>query len=333
MSLLRFPAIAVPAALTLLAASPAGAMSFSNALASPYPYLVLAVASALAGIAWFAFHLRYRNRRVLMQSKTTRIRMIALRKLCTAIIVAPSVEESPLSRSLEPWLTGLGFTVMRIENLELLANAVDFTPTITAVDCEMGGRIVSRIESHFQSMSLSASATVIFYNAQPGILAEKLRFLKNVHYLAGTFSRAEIVRIIAPLLTIETVSERPPAMTLEGELGDQATRDILEYIESGSRTGVLTIRDSDRRVQGVVGVENGAITFARTERNTGENAVIEVLTVSKGFFQFRAEQPGLKPNCCISPTFVILQRAQKMDESRREAGSAPLQPLTYERTL
>jgi hypothetical protein len=288
----------------------------------PTPVLWLAATTPLLALAgWaisFPFRRRARLRRSLIASKTTQIRLAARRNLCTAIILSPSSGGATPAERFDAWLSGLDFRTTPVTNLEVFLRAVDFTPTVTVVDCAIAQDIADQIEEHFSSHRLSASATVIFFNAPAAVRSRDWGFLKNVHIIGETFTRPDLIAIVAPLLVAEDSAATRRRTAFEGEINPATLANLLEFAEIGSRTGVLTIRDHAYRVVGLMGFERGIIRAAQTQGFRGKDAVMELVRIRKGFFQFRSEAPAVERTCEIVPTAVLLELAKQQDEDCRD---------------
>ncbi len=275
-------------------------------------------------LARFVFQLYHRHilRKRFLQSKTTRIRLVAHRNLCTALIVSPKDGDSmPVGRTMvsyvEQWLTDLGFSVTVINDLSLLSRAVDFTPTVTAIDCRQGAEIARKVDSHFQSRKIPSRATVICFNLENSFRKLRTKYLLNVTTLGRSFNRADIVRSVSPLLVSREVAV-PDTSDLQGKIQGHILADILQFMETVSRTGNLLLRDQAFHILGSIQMTGGMVTFAQHHSGCiGEDAIMELLGTTNGYFQLHAEAPFQESNCMVSPTAALLSWAKVSDEKQR----------------
>ena len=116
-------------------------------------------------------------------------------------------------------------------------------------------------------------------------------------------------------LALET--EESSDYSLIGEISEHNLSDVLQFLETGRKTGLLSIQD-DHPV-GLVHLEKGVITFAQTHTFEGAEAVYEILSQESGLFRFYPDKTPVRGNCRLAATDVLLQWARRMDEKRRPA--------------
>ena len=111
-------------------------------------------------------------------------------------------------------------------------------------------------------------------------------------------------------------ADRMPC-SLEGRIVGNGLAEILQFLETGRRTGMLSIEDG--LPAGVINFQDGAITFAQTRLFEGLRAVQEILSLSGGTFQFFAEKRVRQSNCRLSAFEVLLHWAHGVDEAAKAA--------------
>jgi hypothetical protein len=103
--------------------------------------------------------------------------------------------------------------------------------------------------------------------------------------------------------------------SLEGEIAYHSLAEILQLLEVGKKTGLLSVQDL--QPVGVIHFENGRISFAHTHFSKGLEAVIEILSQESGVFRFYPRKELARRNCSLSATHVLLRWAARMDENAR----------------
>lgn len=291
--------------------------------------VAIIMAVARGGYLWYR-RKTLRNR--VLKSKTSRIRIVAHRNLCTALVVSPQEGNKPpvgrtMSSYIQQWLKELEFGVTVIDDLSVLSEAVDFTPTVTAVDCRAGIEIAKKVDTHFQLKGIPSNATVVLFNLPTPSENFKTKYLSNVTLLGRSFSRGDIVRTVTPLLFVEETDVLPPPSDLQGRLSDNTLSDILQFMESGGRTGVIVLRDVSYRIVGTLRVEQGMIVHGHHHSGlNGENAVMKLLEMFDGYFQIGSTESDSYPaNCMLPPTAALLQGAKLADEQRSGIASPGFQ--------
>ncbi len=69
-------------------------------------------------------------------------------------------------------------------------------------------------------------------------------------------------------------------------------------------------------VVGLIGFKNGSITYARTQKENGENAIFKILAIQKGFFALENKSPS-KNNINIRPVEVLMRHLKANDETKK----------------
>ncbi len=99
---------------------------------------------------------------------------------------------------------------------------------------------------------------------------------------------------------------------LEGRILPNGLSEILQLLETGRRTGMLSIEEE--LPSGIINFHFGQITFAQTRRRNGKEAVMEILFMTSGAFRFFEDKRVVAVNCRLSPLDVLMQHAQRVDE-------------------
>jgi hypothetical protein len=113
-----------------------------------------------------------------------------------------------------------------------------------------------------------------------------------------------------------------PLSALRGEVDQVALSSVLTLLEMERKTGLLLV-ESDSRFARLT-LRKGRIIRAATEtpRLNGAPAVYEVLTWSKGGFDFLAGDAGGGDEIQTTTTFLLMEGARRADEARERERQA-----------
>lgn len=228
--------------------------------------------------------------------------------------------------TLSKCLRDLGFKVVFCRNLAGVAKALPAgAPGLLGVDCKLGPRILGDVARFGNSHPELRASVVFFYNAARPDALQPPSSLPNAHYLGQALASHHIMEIVTPAFDFESVSRTQPGnpnpCVLEGAVTLNGLAEILQFLEIGRRTGLLSLEDENPT--GVIAFSDGDITFAQTRLREGLDAVFEVLALSRGTFRFFADK-GIRQGCMrISATQALLQWARKVDESGAIAAIRP----------
>ena len=226
----------------------------------------------------------------------------------------------------------LGFIHHRTSSLEeLIAILKVGVPGVLCVDGRLNPDILRDITRMAYQFPGLRKSVFIFYNAEKADARTPPSILPHVHFLGSVFASQHVMEILAPSFEFETVSGsdtgKGSGAIFEGMVSENALAEILQFLEVGRRTGLLSL-ETDQPA-GVINFEDGEITFAQTHSHEGVDAIFEILSLNQGQFKFF---PGtalgtVQPRLCA--TQVMLLWAQRMDETgemvaRRESDQLQL---------
>ncbi len=220
--------------------------------------------------------------------------------------------------SLEKCFEDLGFIHHSTTSLEdLISILKDGIPGVLCVDSKINPDILRDITRLVYQFPGLRKSVFIFYNAEGADAKSPPAVLPNIHFLGSVFASQQVMEILAPSFNFETVSGsetgKDSGAIFEGMVSENALAEILQFLEVGRRTGLLSL-ETDQPA-GVINFEDGEITFAQTHSHEGVEAVFEILSLNQGKFQFF---PGTalgaaQPRLCA--TQVMLLWAQRVDET------------------
>lgn len=245
-----------------------------------------------------------------------------------ALLLAPreKVIESHLPGVFIPLgqaLRELGFAV---EHAETLANcSARFrrgdVPAVLGVDSRLGRRAAAAALDLCRRAG-RAPVMIFLYNSDDPETIRPPADLPQVHYLNGRFSSRHVMEMLAPLYharpSLESEEAVPAeACSLEGSIGPGGLSDILQFLEVGRRSGMLSIEDGPPA--GVLNFHHGVITYAQTRGAEGGEAVLEILSLTRGGFRFYGDKRIVETNCRLSAFEVALHWAHRHDETVKMA--------------
>jgi DNA-binding response OmpR family regulator len=141
-------------------------------------------------------------------------------------------------------------------------------------------------------------------------------------YLAkATGSRELLIRIQLLLKRYSEMGARTRrGAGMEGAIEVVGAPGMLQMCHLGRLTGVCTVRTATRAVQ--IGFNNGDIVSAKSDAGSGADAVYDVLSWSRGHFEFVPGDPGVTEP--LGETFdqLLLEGCRRLDESRRAPDAA-----------
>lgn len=221
--------------------------------------------------------------------------------------------------SLDKFFRDIGFQVEATADLRRFAEILrQGAPVILGIDWRLGPKALGRIDAACGACFEMRSAVVFYYNAARPEELKPPASLPQATFLGENFAGLHVLEIISYAISLEDRAPRPAGAlregsTLEGKNVGHALPEILQLLEAGSRTGLLSVEDG--KPAGIISFEQGAITFAQTRLNEGLEAVMEILSVSGGTFHFFEHKRVLQGNCRIMPQEALLQWACRMDEN------------------
>ena len=162
------------------------------------------------------------------------------------------------------------------------------------------------------------ASVVFFYNAAKPESLKPPTSLPQATFLGEDFASLQVLEIISYAISVAAHSPRPEAAvregsSLEGKNVGNALPEILQFLEVGRRTGLLSLEDG--KPAGIISFEQGTITFAQTRLNEGFEAVMEILAVTGGTFHFFADKRVMQSNCNLAPQEALMHWACREDEN------------------
>ena len=241
--------------------------------------------------------------------------------LRTALVVDPETE---FRHSVRDLLVARGFTVHEATSGEDgLRLALEKRPWLILSEINVQGldgfELCRRVRSH----SLLHHTPFVFLSGRDDYRDRYhgLRLGADDYLAKATGSRELLIRIQLLLKRYSEMGARNRrGAGMEGSIEVVGAPGMLQMCHLGRLTGVCTIRTATRAIQ--VCFRNGEIVSAESEATSGVDAVYDLLSWSRGHFEFLpGEAITGEP---LGQTFdqLLLEGCRRLDESRRAPDAA-----------
>lgn len=221
--------------------------------------------------------------------------------------------------SLEKFFRDIGFSVIVTPSLARFDGILqEGVPIIIGIDCRLGGKAMRKVDAMCRACFGVRASVVFFFNAANPESLKPPPSLPQATYLGEKFASIQVLELISYAISVEANAPRPAETrrepcTLEGKNTGHALQEILQFLEVGRRTGMLSVEDG--KPAGIISFEQGVITFAQTRLNEGIEAVMEILSVTGGTFHFFENKRVMQTNCRLPAQEALMQWACRVDES------------------
>lgn len=225
--------------------------------------------------------------------------------------------------SLDKFFRDLGFCVVATSDLGRMDRILRRgPPVILGIDWSLGPKAMRRVDALCAPVFGLRTAIVFFYNAANPESLKPPASLPQAAFLGENFAGLHVLEIVSYAISLHERSPRPEkpmhdGVTFEGKNVGHALPEVLQLLESGRRTGLLSVEDGVPA--GIIGLDHGEIAFAQTRLNQGLEAVIEILSVTGGTYHFFEHKRILQSNCRLRPQDALLQWACRLDENGKTA--------------
>jgi hypothetical protein len=288
----------------------------------------------LAGIALMllALYLKLRLRRRVRDAQL-RAEAVGREKRVVLLASGEKIIESGIHGvfiSLEKFFLDMGFSVIRTRSPKRLRRLfAQGAPVILAIDCRLGSRVLRKADAACADCPGLRTSVAFFYNAaHPESLKPPLG-LPHASFLGQFFTSLHVLELVSYAISLDATAPRPEGTgrepcALEGKITAHALAEILQFLEVGRRTGMLSVEDG--RPAGIIGFESGVITFAQTRSREGFEAVLEILSQASGTFHFFGDKRVRQSNCNLSSQEVMMHWAHRLDETWNAVASNTSNP-------
>jgi hypothetical protein len=220
--------------------------------------------------------------------------------------------------SLEKYLSMIGFTVKTAHDVAATPKAVSQQQLdVTFIDWNISEDIPGAVELMFAETGAAKPPLAIFYNVPANAEAPLVPFMLRTFLLGGTFTDHEISKLIMPTMLAKSGQRAVAAgAALEGEIAEGNLMEILQFIESGKKTGCLLIDTS--RPQGMIFFSQGRIVHAAAANGIlGKDAINSMLALQEGKFRFLLDKTPKVADLNLSTLEVLMEWSKAQDEAHR----------------
>ncbi len=219
---------------------------------------------------------------------------------------------SNVHKKLSTCFREVGFKVGFVDSLKIKTIDTEFIPDIIAVDFDICHNSIKKTETVLLKSGFSEDLPVFFFNIPIPEKMEPSRRLKNTFYLGRTFTDQDILKIAGA--AIDTFKQdESTKLVLKGHITGDGIFEIFQLLEIGRKSGHLKIYSGESVPAGIVGFTSGNIFYAKTVKNTAEDALHDLLSLKSGKFEFFARTLR-NVNCNIAPTAVMMKYVKVEDE-------------------
>jgi hypothetical protein len=222
--------------------------------------------------------------------------------------------------SLEKCFSELGFEIKKAHDSNTAMKLIyHYLSDAIIVDWQLGDNTQAVMEQVLSSRSDTNNTFVLFYNVNNPKSIKESKIIPNANYLGISFTDRELFNIITPLIITgekrQSIRKSIEASALQGDLSEEGLAEIFQFIEIGKKTGSLLIEDE--KPVGIVYFKDGIIIYAAGKHSIGKKAVLEILNLKKGQFQFVLDRHPKSPNCSIPALEVLMEWTKECDETSR----------------
>ncbi len=217
---------------------------------------------------------------------------------------------SNIHKRLSTCFREIGFNVSFTGCIKNNSVDVPFKIDLVAVDYNLEKKAVRSVEELVEKRIFPPDIPVLFYNIKAPSSVDPSMKLKKTYYMGESFNEQDLMKIASEVVNKNDKKNR---VMLQGKVTGDGIYEILQLVEVGRKTGVMKLMSSSDCPIGVMGFQGGAIIFARTSRQSGREAALELLGVKTGFFHFSV---GNMPenNCYLNPQELMMNAAKREDE-------------------
>jgi hypothetical protein len=219
--------------------------------------------------------------------------------------------------SLEKYLDAIGFSVKTVHVLEGAQNIITkLQPEVVFIDWNITNDISGTIEILFTGYDEKKLPLAIFYNVPDLSEIPMIPVLLRAYHLGRSFSDHDISKLITPTMLSRTAQKTSTAAALEGDIAEGNLPEIMQFIETGKKTGCLLI-ETDSPL-GMIYFSQGRIIHAAATNNVmGREAIASLLGLKQGQFKFLLNKEPKTSDLNLSTLEVLMEWSKTEDEAHR----------------
>jgi uncharacterized protein YgiM (DUF1202 family) len=218
--------------------------------------------------------------------------------------------------SLEKYLGAVGFSVKTVHGPDGAQKIITkLRPEAVFIDWNFTDDIPGTVEILFAEYDEKKLPLAIFYNVPDLSEIPMIPVLLRAYHLGRSFSDHDISKLITPTMLART-AQKASAAALEGDIAEGNLPEIMQFIETGKKTGCLLI-ESDSPL-GMIYFGQGRIIHAAAANNmTGREAIGSLLRQKQGKFKFLLNKEPKTSDLNLSTLEVLMEWSKTEDEAHR----------------
>lgn len=238
------------------------------------------------------------------------------------LIIARTVPEvkgviSGKSVPLDKHLASIGFFVKTVHKLGAAQKVIDHKHLeVVFIDWYISDDIPGTVEILFTALEQKNLPLAIFYNVPKTTEIPLIPVLLQAHHLGVSFTDHDLSNLLTPTMFSSAGKKGGAASALEGDIAEGNLPEIMEFIEIGKKTGVLTI-ETDSPV-GVLYFQEGRVVHAAATNGAyGRDAINTLLNLKQGTFRFLLDKLPKIKDLNLSTLEVLMEWTKNKDEAHR----------------
>ncbi|MGA2506709.1 MAG: DUF4388 domain-containing protein [Chitinispirillaceae bacterium] len=219
--------------------------------------------------------------------------------------------------SLEKYLGAIGFSVKTVRMLDGAQKTITkLQPEVVFIDWDITDDIPGTIEILFAGYDENKLPLAVFFNLPDLSDIPMIPVLLRAYHLGRSFSDHDISKLITPTMLSRTTQKATAAAALEGDIAEGNLPEIMQFIETGKKTGCLLI-ETDLPL-GMIYFGQGRIIHAAAANNVmGREAISFLLDLKQGKFKFLLNKEPKTSDLNLSTLEVLMEWSKAEDEAHR----------------
>lgn len=238
-----------------------------------------------------------------------------------ALVIAKSPPQiqtviSNKAMPLEKYLGAIGFSVKTVHEVPSAKKIiVKLQPDTVFIDWNSTDDIPSAIEQLFAGYDEKKLPLTIFLNVPDVSDIPLIPLLPRAYHLGRSCSDHDISKLVTPIMLSRT-SQKTAASALEGDIAEGNLPEIMQFIETGKKTGCLLIEAESPL--GMLYFDQGRIIHAAAANNVmGRDAINFLLGQKQGKFRFLLNKQPKTSDLNLSTLEVLMEWSKTEDEAHR----------------
>ncbi len=233
------------------------------------------------------------------------------------------VDDNPMILAmLEHALAPMATLSTSTDGADALLKIIDDAPDLVISDYHLHGMDGRQLVEKIKSRPATARVPIILLASKSDI-NEKLKMLQDSveDFVEKPFflkeASARIKRVLDKIALEKMAREAPEDHILRGSLAQMNVIDLIQSLELGRKTCLLTLTKNGDRCE--VYVQDGQITHSTYGSLTGDEAIYKVLTWTEGNFQVDFEGRTAEQTTTRSTQGLLMEGLRLLDEANRDA--------------